>query len=125
MRLEVATGTRAWIAERARRLPCDAALLAGVCPGGAPWWRCSARTQDLERSTRVRTSLVFFLHGGDTDVLGPIEQLLVPPPRQEPHALGFVIAHRAPPERGTRDDGPVRSFLCSADFYRDVHRQAF
>jgi hypothetical protein len=74
---------------------------------------------------RARTPLVVFLHGGDVDGLGPVEPLLVPPPRREPQALGFVIVHRAPPERGTRDDGPVRSFLCSTDFYRDIHRQAF
>jgi len=125
MQLEVATGTRAWIAERARRLPRDAALLAGLRPLGATWWRRSARAQDLERLARARTPLVVFLHGGDIDGLGSVEPLLVPPPRREPHALGFVIVHRAPPERGTRDDGPVRSFLCSTDFYRDVHRQAF
>ena len=125
MQLEVATGTRAWIAERARRLRCDAALLAGLCPVGATWWSRSARAEDRERLARARTPLVVFLHGCEIDGLGSVEPLLVPPPRQEPQALGFVIAHRAPPERGTRDDGPVRSFLCSADFYRDVHHEAF
>jgi hypothetical protein len=113
----IGAGSLDWIGDRRRRLVAGEALLAGVDPATDCWQRENAGPADLARLVRDPGRMVVLIDGGDAAV--PLDRLAGLDESSEAW-LAFLLAPRAAPHDGTRNDGAVGSLACSPAVYRSA-----
>ncbi len=118
--LAIGAGPQAWIAEQRRSLPAGLPFLAGVAPSAAPWVSLTASAQEFDRLVDDAVCFVGFLATSECSLPSsdPVTARLRSCEAVAREWLSLLPSYQPAPVRGTRFDGPIHSFVCSAGLYR-------